>query len=486
MSDFKGTSNPENSIVNQYIEKWNNILFSTKKIECQKAILIAKNAYKLLELPDVKWIFLSSPRQVDQYLINMLDLSLYTTVKHYLKNRLTESIWTNTGSKYFSSPYGGNKYAHLNKTTECFSHLCEIVYSDCAILLEEHIFYEIFYSEFLDTNPWLYDFHINHISDECDLEIWNMWKSLCEECPYLIAFNNACIIIDRPTELYLDRELRPHANGKAAIKFADGYEIYCNHGVIIPANYGKINFSNWRSEWILTEHLTEDNKDTIETLLGILHSNIGYKKFCEELPDKKDKYWENHRILIADAIIGVIIPWHFFHYHDLYGRVDDIAPDITFEKFIANLPFKLSHELYCFYQNHHTEKHQLAPGLYSCPKKQAIQNQITELGMYSARLFHGDRQEIYYVLCDNEERMISPVYCQFPEKEPVIYAECFTSLIMTIAQCYQEGAYYIAVDEETGEKSIQQDLDAIEPIFEKFNPDQIDNWRKIWKSNQNP
>jgi hypothetical protein len=53
---------------------------------------------------------------------------------------------------------------------------------------------------------------------------------------------------------------------------------------------------------------------------------------------------------------------------------------------------------------------------------------------------------------------------------------------VTIAQCYQEGAYYIAIDEETGDRSIQQDLDKIEPIFEKFNPDQIDNWRKIWKS----
>jgi hypothetical protein len=99
------------------------------------------------------------------------------------------------------------------------------------------------------------------------------------------------------------------------------------------------------------------------------------------------------------------------------------------------------------------------------------------------RLFHGDRQEIYYVLCDNQERLISPVYCQFPNEEPVIYAECVTSLIITIAQCYQEGAYYIAIDEETGERSIEQDLAKIEPIFEKFNPDRIDTWRKIWKGN---
>jgi hypothetical protein len=55
------------------------------------------------------------------------------------------------------------------------------------------------------------------------------------------------------------------------------------------------------------------------------------------------------------------------------------------------------------------------------------------LESYPVRLLHGDRQEIYYVLCDNEERMISPVYCQFPNEETVIYAECVTSLIVTIA-----------------------------------------------------
>jgi hypothetical protein len=37
-------------------------------------------------------------------------------------------------------------------------------------------------------------------------------------------------------------------------------------------------------------------------------------------------------------------------------------------------------------------------------------------------------------------------------------------------------------DEPSGAKEIKQDLDKIEPIFEKFNPEQIDNWRKIWKT----
>jgi hypothetical protein len=66
-------------------------------------------------------------------------------------------------------------------------------------------------------------------------------------------------------------------------------------------------------------------------------------------------------------------------------------------------------------------------------------------------------------------------------EEPIGYAECISSWIATIAQCDRDGGYYIAIDERSGEKEIRQDLDKIEPIFEKFNPEQIGNWRKIWK-----
>ncbi len=468
----------ENILANQYIKKWDNIVFSTKRIDREKAIAAVKNAYKLLEISDVELFFLSSPH-IDLSLFNKLDLSLYVTPKRWLNNKLLESIWDKTDNLYFSKPYGGNKYFHLNRVDNSFEYLCNIIYAGCAELFNEWVFFKIFTSEFLDTNPWLYDFHINHISDECDLEVWNAWESLCEECPYLLAFNNACIIIDRPSELYLDQELRPHADGKAAIKFIDGYEIYCNHGIVIPANYGQIDSSNWKSELIFTEHLIEDDN---EDLIWILHTSIGYKKFSKEISDDKDRYWSNCKLFITYGI-NTIIDWQFFHYRTLCRRTDDkITEEIDVKQFIENLPFKLSHELHSFYQNYYYGKQQLVPGLYFYPRKQAIQNLMTGLNSYPVRLFHGDQQEIYYVLCDNEERLISHVYCQFPGKEPVIYAECVTSLIVTIAQCYQEGAYYIAIDEETGERSIEQDLDKIEPIFEKFNPDQIDNWRKIWKS----
>jgi hypothetical protein len=128
------------------------------------------------------------------------------------------------------------------------------------------------------------------------------------------------------------------------------------------------------------------------------------------------------------------------------------------------------------------DKYQLAPGLNVCPLQHSVRETKLGLDVYPVQIFRGDRQEIYYVLCDNIQRPYSHVYCQFPNAEPFVYAECIGSLMVTIAQCYRDGGYYIAINEQSGEKEIKQDLAKIEPIFEKFNPEQIDNWRKIWKS----
>ncbi len=449
-------------LAESYIQKWDRIMFSTHPIEKEKARIAINNAYRLLDLPCPNLIFLSSPL-VDSSLLISLNLSNCFLPKSRLKDNLRESIWNKTDEVYFNKPDGQSKYSHLDRS-EIFRYLCEIIYADSALSLsnpgffDSYTFFEIHMLEFENTNPWFYDLHINSISSECDLEIWDTWKSLCEECPYLIAFENTCIIIERPTELYLDREQLAHAEGKAAIKFVDGYQVYCNHGTIIPAKYGEIHPTNWQSSWILAEDKSLSNRE----LISILLCNIGYKRFCQELPSEKHRYWENDQTLIAVSIDKVFY-WLLFYHDDIYNylglyNLNDLSiPEQTsqIERLINNFSFKLSQELRILYKYYNGEC-QIAPNLYFHPLPQSIQASTIGSSNHTILLFHGDRQEIYYVLCDNVERMISPVYCQFPNEEPVVYAECFTSLIVTIAQCYQEGAYYIAIDEETGERTIEQ------------------------------
>jgi hypothetical protein len=495
-------------IIDRYIEKWDKILFSTQPVDRDKATKAVIDAYKAIDLSPPEIFFLSSP-SLEQNL-NFISLSgekerYPIQAKSILVNKIFKILDT---TKLIDEV---NLHPGLLEDSRDFDYLRGEIYGKvCNILYEQHVydvhcrynenFHKILECELYYTNAWFYDFYIDLISQNSEIETWSIFRYLCEECPYLLTYEDACVIIDRPSELYLDRELAPHAEGKAAIKFADGYELYCNHGTVIPAKYGRIHPSEWRSESILADDTNNANED----LIGVISllTSIGYKRFSEELPDRKEQYWtkggspRKYNSFIGRSI-EYILNWLHFYYYDYYNfgedyyTIDESTDWETYRNNIEgrhgrlqliyeNLPFKISEELKFFYHMYEIE-YQLAPGLDFQPLSQATLNLIPKFNAHLLPIFHGNRQEIYYILCDNIQRPIAPVYCQLPNEEPILYAECLGSLITMIAQCYRDGGYYVAINEQSGKKEIKQNLDKIEPIFEKFNPEQIDNWRKIWK-----
>ncbi len=293
----------------------------------------------------------------------------------------------------------------------------------------------------------------------------------------------------------LDRELLPHGEAQPAVKYADGYEIYCHHGVTISAKYGQIYPSDWRAESILLEEKDLENTDREQqdNLVLELLSSIGYKRFIQELPQQKDRYWQKDRRMRNPSLIDwsftEIYNWREIYYWRFYGDRDKPAWALLerksedFNSIIKNLPCILPEELDYLYRSngYYLDNYPIVPRLSFYPISKAIEHPKPGLKDYLVRLFQGDRGEIYYVVCNQIDRIISPIYCRFPNAKPMIYAECVTAFFAAVAECYRSGAYYISVDEITGARSIEQDLDKVEPIFEKFNPYQIDNWRKIWK-----
>jgi hypothetical protein len=492
----------ERDIIDTYISKWDNILFSTTPVDRKKAKEAILNAYNLagtvfnlgkVATPDIYFLTSTSPDQRSFIEYIRSNGIRYFSLKDRLLNGLSIEIDKNkqkTISQFVNLFQSGVPF--ISSRSEKFCDLCNLLYE---AEIHKHVDCKHTNYELLLTNLWTYDLYIDYINSDCNLEIWNALKSLTEQCQYILTFDRACVIIERPTELHLDSELRLHADGKPAVKFADGHEIYCNHGIEIPALYGKVNSSNWQAKIVLDEDNSPSLEDVQQSgeLTAILLFHIGYKKFSEELVEMRDRYWQKDGrfrfpSLIDFTIERIFVEWQRFQYYDYYSYGSDINWHLeslgqhnSVKEIDERFPCKISEELSTLYLIY-GGGYQLAPRLHFYPLEEAIENPTPGLESYPVRLFHGDQQEIYYVLCDNEERLISHVYCQFPGEEPVIYAECVTSLIVTIAQCYQEGAYYIAIDEETGERTIEQDLDKIEPIFEKFNPDQIDTWRKIWKS----
>ena len=94
-------------------------------------------------------------------------------------------------------------------------------------------------------------------------------------------------------------------------------------------------------------------------------------------------------------------------------------------------------------------------------------------------IFYGDGKDVYYTLADKKEKNSSSIWSAWVGLEPSIYASSLTNLILTVAECYQAGAYYTQFDED-GYLEIGTDLNKFEKIFQKYNPEQMDAWREIW------
>ncbi|MGF2040283.1 MAG: DUF6745 domain-containing protein [Nostoc sp. CmiVER01] len=138
-----------------------------------------------------------------------------------------------------------------------------------------------------------FDFCISVLNIVHPQQEWKVFQSLIQECAWLFAYDDICIICDRPLHLRFDNQNRLHAEGEPAIEFTDGYSLYSHHGVTLPEKYGKVHPQQWQSQWLLTEENAE--------LRRVLIQGIGYTRICQELQAIELDTWHEYTLLKIDA-----------------------------------------------------------------------------------------------------------------------------------------------------------------------------------------
>jgi hypothetical protein len=507
MVNYNQRTQEEIDLTNFYLDKWDKILYSTQPVDKSKAEKAILDAYHHLGLsaPEIYFLTSPSPEQCANLKTTFPD-NVHDFVE-LKRDLIAKLVGTLKGKPHVENAdlyllYNDYRKFNIYSKGEMFENLCSVLYGETIYEgdLPNANFYKLISFEAYKTNAWFYDLCVERITRTADLEIWNVIKTLNIECPYLITYDGFCIIIEKPCELNLNPLLLPHSDGKAAVKYADGYEVYCYHGLEVLSKYGKVSSDNWQANWILKEQQSPTSRyyHHHEELGTALRLGIGYKAFYEQLPNEIDAYWKTNvdghwkenghpgwSHIMGYSYSEIIFEWILFYYYDYYKGNTDFDwrhSDSNLKSNIAARSLCLSQELDMFDGIIYEGNHPFAPGLHFHPFTEFSQNLISGLSNYPVlKLFSGNRDEIYYAICSDKKETFSKIYCKLPDKEPVVYAECLTSWIVSIAQCYQEGAYYITVDLESGERKIEQDLDKVEPIFEKFNPNQIDAWRSVWK-----
>ena len=191
------------------------------------------------------------------------------------------------------------------------------------------------------------------------------------------------------------------------------------------------------------------------------------------------------------------------------------------EELTSNFPFKLTKELYELYRasgglyQDSSGVTELTPNIYFLSFERALEinEDSIELGMnehlinrpttalemilkfrdFLSRLWRkqllvksrsmteykfdictGFLKEMYYVICEEEEKDSSSVWVQFIGETPLMISQSLTLWIAAIAEGYETGGYYIDKD-----GYFDVNCDKMEKIFSKYNPELSENCREI-------
>ncbi|WP_445173767.1 leucine-rich repeat domain-containing protein [Microcoleus sp.] len=281
LTELKLSITPEHkTLIEAGRHKWETLAKPTQLIDTKKAAAAVKAAYNALGFGVPEIIFCNSPTEaISQFKLKTYKGEIWgDELEQQVQNALRPLILSIKLRRQFSEgPIVWEEqlcrkmkrdlsYWHLSRATVTRTYLV-----DALALIDFYVFSLgiVFRPEFL--------------------KVVESMKQLLAECGWIFMFHNVCYVCSRPTKLSLDSEYRLHAEGEAAIAFADGYSLYFHHGVILPEKYGQIHPDLWQAQWLLEERNAE--------LKRILIQKIGYDRICQELAVTELDSWQEYTLL---------------------------------------------------------------------------------------------------------------------------------------------------------------------------------------------
>ena len=266
-------NNEQETEVSTCFDKWKKICFSTEIIDENRAADALKSAYHISGLtvePEI--IFVNSPytalisiisevandiksspdrlmergeqiklklessfnsqqsTQILQNLVSHLQEQVYAQIDPQLKKdlfvALRDSLWveqsdlaTNILESYITKElWNGSKESGL------WAYIFRLV--------RKQFRQSIIRREFLCLQAASLEVYISVLGYECDLNRWSILESLASSCGWIIPNGQSCIVCNYPIKFSFDEEGNLHSDEGAAMKFADGFSVYSEHGNI--------------------------------------------------------------------------------------------------------------------------------------------------------------------------------------------------------------------------------------------------------------
>jgi len=301
----------QTALIPIYREKWRQIGLSIEPIDRPIATAAINSAYNIIGFPEPEIIFCDSPyialQAVEPLRIRDSGLETGSEIRNKIHNELYDILRSQLDRKLENEIYSklyNPLYAQL--MNQLHIHVKDEVYTKLAkqlgerfqrFLIDQAYHNNSIVSELSACHGSWVDFCIDVLNLDYDRSLYSAFKSLVENCGSIYPFEKKCFVCDRPRQLHFDSEYLLHAEGEAAIEFADNFSVYCYRGVLLPATIGQVPPQSWEASWLLTEHNAEVRRVLIQA--------IGYPRICQELQATELDTWQEYTLLKIDNNIDI-------------------------------------------------------------------------------------------------------------------------------------------------------------------------------------
>jgi hypothetical protein len=129
-----------------------------------------------------------------------------------------------------------------------------------------------------------------------DSEKINIWSDIAKSCFYWYPYENICFISSRPTEINKNG-IQLHADGKPALSFKDGYNLWYLNGVAVTEDIVMTPAEQLDPNLILTEKNVEVRREIVR--------KIGIERVIQKLGAEVLDTFENYQLLRLNKVEGM-------------------------------------------------------------------------------------------------------------------------------------------------------------------------------------
>ncbi|MBD0308944.1 MAG: hypothetical protein ICV80_12700 [Microcoleus sp. T1-bin1] len=306
----------EAALIPVYREKWRARSLSTGPINRSQAAETIKSAYCAIGLKAPEIIFVDRPYEAADLILSRVDnpsSKLQSEFERKLRSQLEKQLRGYLGSQLESelqsqlqTQRSARHYTQLqaqiwelHRNYLAGEIASQLLPQEVIEERSENFYWQTLgreqFSNCIQPELWaacggLLDFCISVLNLPHSYgRNWIVFQSIVRDCGLIYPYDKVCILCSKPIALSVDSNHRLHAEGKPAVRFADGVSIYAYHGVILPEWYGRLHPDQWQSKWVLKEQNAEVRRALIQ--------GITYDRICQELAVTELDSWQEYTLL---------------------------------------------------------------------------------------------------------------------------------------------------------------------------------------------